>query len=624
MRIDLFRSGLILLGIFCSISAARGQSSIHGVIADERDKPLQNANILLLRYSDSTLVKGTVSTSAGIYLFENVKNGKYLLSASHIGMDRVYGGLIDINAANMDVNQGVLRLKVSPEQLQHITITAKKPMFEQKIDRMVINVKNSITDAGGTALDVLEKSPGVTVNRQNNTISVNGKNGVVVMINEKISYMPVEALVELLNGISAGNIEKIEIITTPPAKYDAEGNAGYINIVMISNPNTGMNGSYFLTGGYGKKPLGSAGLNFNYRHARTNLFGNYGYDYSGYVQGGSGYTSLTKSAGLVENRTFSSRDASRQVHNARLGIDYQVDSSTVLGALVSGYINHWKMTANNGAAVNLNGVLDSTIRTVDNETNLWHNLMTNLNFQHTFHPGQILYLDANYIYYRDSNPNDYYNQYYKGTSDFVYDEHIQSGKNTPIHFYVFSADYVTTVAKKIKLESGAKLSLSNFTNDVSLLRLHPGGWITDSSLSANYLLKENILAAYTTLSFDIDAKTSLKGGLRYEHTGSNLGTTRVANIVDRKYGQLFPTFYISRKIDDNNSLNFSYSRRITRPTFNDLAPFTIFFDPKTFFTGNPALQPAIANSLQASYIHKQFIVSLSYTYEENTIENFQT
>ena len=163
-------------------------------------------------------------------------------------------------------------------------------MFEQKIDRMVINVKNSITNTGGTALDVLEKSPGITMNRQNNTIAVNGKNGVMVMMNGKINYMPMEALVQLLSATSADNIEKIELITTPPSKYDAEGNAGYINIVMINNPYSGISGSYFLNAGYGKKELGGAGINFNYRSAKINLYGNYSASYVHHIQPSSGFT----------------------------------------------------------------------------------------------------------------------------------------------------------------------------------------------------------------------------------------------------------------------------------------------------------------------------------------------
>jgi hypothetical protein len=174
------------------------------------------------------------------------------------------------------------------------------------------------------------------------------------------------------------------------------------------------------------------------------------------------------------------------------------------------------------------------------------------------------------------------------------------------------------------MEAGAKVSLSKFTNDVSVQNFQQGSWITDESLSADYLLKENICAVYTSFTMNPNAKTSLKAGLRYEYTSSNLGTEKTANIVDKKYGEFFPTFYISQKLNEKNSINFSYSRRITRPNFTDLAPFTIFFDPKTFYTGNPALQPAIANSVQASYVHKNYIFSLTYTYEKNSIEGFQT
>src|SRR6185437_11096814 len=157
------------------------------------------------------------------------------------------------------------------------------------------------------------------------------------------------------------------------------------------------------------------------------------------------------------------------------------------------------MTANNGSTVQTNGILDTTIITADHETNHWQNIMANLNFQHTYKPGKVLNFDANYIYYEDNNPNNYFNQYYKGSSNFLYDENVRSGKITPINFKVLSTDYTTTIGKKITMETGAKVSLSRFTNDVSVQNLL-GTWVTDSALSANYLLKENIGAAYTSFT----------------------------------------------------------------------------------------------------------------------------
>ncbi len=600
------------------------QSIIYGVVQNEHGRHLQYANVLLLKSSDSSLVMGMISDESGKYIFKNITNGKYLVTASFTGMIQVYTQMFEISSGKTEISPPILYLKDADIQLMKVALAVKKPMFEQKIDRMVINVKNSITNAGGTALDVLEKSPGVTVNRQNNTIAVNGKNGVVVMLNGKISYMPMDALVQLLAGISAGNIDKIELITTPPAKYDAEGNAGYINVVLINNPDAGFNGSYFLTAGYGKKPLGGAGVNFNYRRARINVYGNYGFNYEHVIQKASGLTQISRAANVIANTSFSNRDAMRQVHNARIGIDFQLDTATVIGALLSGYNNRWSMIADNGATIAINNLVDTIIKTVDNEINHWQNLMANLNFQHTFKPGKVIYFDANYIYYKDNNPNTYLNAYYDKIKQLLYQEDLRSGKVTPINFRVFSTDYTTPLGKKVTMEAGGKVSFSKFTNDVSVDNLKQNVWVRDPDLSANYLLKENIGSAYTSFTMNVNSKTTMKAGIRFEYTSSNLGTSQKSNIVNRKYGELFPTFYISQKLNDDNSINFSYSRRITRPTFNDLAPFTIFFDPKTFFTGNPALQPAIANALQASYIFKNYIFSLSYTYEKNTIESFQT
>ena len=512
--------------------------------------------------------------------------------------------------------------------LEKITVTGRKPVYEQKTDRMVINVKNSITSAGGTALDVLERSPGVTVSRQGSTIALNGKNGVAVMVNGKITYMPPDALIQFLSGVSAGNIDKIELITTPPSKYDAAGNAGYINIVLINNPYAGIGGSYFLTGGTANRELiGGAGGNFNYRSASINLYGSYSFNHSHYIQPGTGFVQFARGGDIITNTSFSDRNAITDIQNCRIGMDYQLDTATIIGALVSGYISRWSMIAHNGAAIRKNNVLDSTIYSVDDpELNLWQNVAANLNFQHTFRPGRVLYFDVNYIYYKDNNPNNYSTDYYDQQNAFLAHADSRSGKITPIHFRVVASDYTTPLGKKVKMEAGAKVSLSAFTNDVSAEDRKQGSWIPNTGLSANYLLKENIAAAYTSFIMNVTSDLSVTAGLRYEYTSSDLGSTVTPHIVNRKYGELFPGFTVSQKIDAENSINFSYSRRITRPTFNDLAPFTVFFDPKTFYSGNPALQPAIANTVQASYGFKRYNFSLSYTHEVNTIDNsyFQT
>jgi len=613
---------LIFFSTFSVISGA--QSLIHGSIVDENGAPLPYISVLLLHAADSTLVKGTVSSKTGTYSFENIGVGKYKLSYSAVGMETHVTAIIEISASTVNKDIGTYKLLQAKKELGQVNIVAKKPLFEQKIDRMVINVKGSITDAGGSALDVLEKSPGVIVSKANNTISIAGKNGVNIMINGKLTYMPMDAVMQLLAGTSASNIDRIELITTPPAKYDAEGNAGYINIVLLNNTNAGLNGSYFLTAGYGKKENPSAGANFNYRNGKINVFGTYSFTRDHVIQPFDNFRQILDAGNIITTSTNSHRNAVTNVYNVRMGMDYQADSSNVIGIVIGGYDSHWSMLAHNTSIQQKNGLVDSIINTTDNEINHWQNLTTNLNFQHTFKPNEQLNIDANYIYYKDYDPNSYANSYYDGNNNFLKELDSRTGKVTPINFKVLSGDYTMPIGKKITMEAGAKLSLSQFKNDISADNLQQGVWVTNQALSADYLLKENIGAAYISFTDNVSKKVTIKAGLRYEHTSSNLGTTDTANIVDRHYGEFFPTFYISDNLDDkNNSINFSYSRRITRPTFNDLAPFTIFLDPTTFFTGNPALQPAIANSLQASFVHNDFILSLSYTHEDNTIESFQ-
>lgn len=251
---------------------ALAQPGIHGIVVDENGKPLANANVLLLNAKDSGLIKGMVTSEKGAFSFANNTAEKLIVTSTFTGYKQVYTAPFT-RQGNADVDLGNITLSPTDKQLSTVTVVTKKPFIEQKIDRMVINVKNSITSTGSTALEILERSPGVFVDRQNNNISLSGKSGVVVMINGKINRMPMDALVQMLAGMNASNIEKIELITTPPANFDAEGNAGFINIVLVNNPTQGTNGSYSATVGYGKRATTMAGVNFNHRKEKINLSG---------------------------------------------------------------------------------------------------------------------------------------------------------------------------------------------------------------------------------------------------------------------------------------------------------------------------------------------------------------
>lgn len=622
----IFKKSATFLFIFFISSCLYAQNSISGKIITHDLKQASNANVLLLNPFDSTLVKGIITNNEGAFSFQNIADGKYLISCSYAGFETVYFPDINLSAKNSTTDIGTLTLKPEMVNLKTVTVVTKKPLFEQKIDRMVVNVKNSITSAGGTVIDVLQKSPGVTVNKQAGTISMNGKNGVMIMINGKINYMPPEAVVQMLSGMNASNVERIELITTPPAKYDAAGNAGYINIVLLDNPDIGFNGSYSVTiaAWYGTSP--SANFNFNYRTKKANLYGSYSFVRPDkiFTRTIDNYRKVIYQGNITETNSRSNRDPLRVVHNIRLGYDYQIGKKTTLGLLTAAYDNKWTMNAVNNIYKQVNNKPDTIIKVNNNEINQWKHWMGNINLQHNISSDEDITFNMDYLYYDDNNPNTYYNQYYNPANQLLGSENTRSAKKTIIKILPAQIDYKKKLSAKAELETGIKTVTSTFTNDVSVENLIQSSWKADSSFTAIYFLKENISAAYASVKITAGEKTNIKAGLRYEYTSSDLHTKTQKNIVDKKYGKLFPTFYISQKLNDASSVNFSYNRRINRPAFTDLAPFTIFLDPYTFITGNSALQPSIADAVKADYILKKLVFSIGYTYESNPIGAFQT
>ncbi len=600
------------------------QAQISAVVFNEKEIPLAFANVLLLKASDTSLVKGTISENNGVFRIDDVNDGTYLLEISMIGFQTYRSTVFEVKNKKPIKDLGNLVIKEDVALLEAVDVVAKKPLFEQKIDRMLINVENSITAAGATALEILERSPGVVVNRQNNTIAMTGKEGVIVMMNGKINRMPISAVVQLLAGMPSNNIKRIELITTPPANFDAEGNAGFINIVLKQSQDLGLNGAYSLTGGFGKGSILAGGINFNYREKNFNLYGDYSYNRRNQEFTTSMDREVQLNGETIRTLLESVRNPSAQRnHNLRLGVDLELTKKTILGALISGYDNQYNQLGITQSAQSRNGITDTLLNIKVDEINHWQNLAGNLNLQHTFNDGESLTFDADYLHYYNNQPANYYTSYLDGSNKFLFQEQSFSGKLTPINVGVSSLNYSKRFSEAIKMDLGVKGTLSRFDNDVTAAMIKNGIQVKDPSLTAKYRLEESIFAAFSSFDVKLDDKTSMKLGLRYEYTNSNLGTKEQANIVDRHYGRLFPSFYLARTFNENHSANISYGRRITRPTFNDLAPFVFFVDPNTFLSGNAALQPSFSNSLKLDYRYKSTLISLLYSVEDSTISLFQ-
>jgi hypothetical protein len=614
---------LFILSFLLALEAFT-QSQIRGKVQESDGKPLPFANVLLVNAKDSTLVKGMVSSEAGLYSLDRVGVGEYRIAATMVGYKQIYSPPFTINQERKTIQLDALILPEEARQLNEVTIEASKPLFEQHLDRLVVNVQSSITAAGATALEVLERSPGITVNRQNNTVAMSGKEGVVVMINGKQSRVPMSTVVQMLGSMNAGNIEKIELITTPSSNYDAEGNAGVINIVMKKNMEYGTNGSYALTMGYGWYERPAASVNFNHRTQKLNLFGDYSFALNHIWNKFAFQREINYQDVVTQTNNVVLRQPRRYNHTARLGFDYNLSSQTTLSGLVSGFSDKFKVTENNTTHIIRSQEIIKNIKVRHNEINHWQHLMGNLNLQHKFPGNQQISLDADYLYYYDDNPHQYTNNHLMLSEGEAWQDQLTMTKKTPIHLWVSKADYTKNISEQTKLEAGVKATISRLHNNVELKSLESGIWQVDTAFTQHIQMLEDIGAAYVNFSHQINAKTKLQTGLRWEYTHTDMDTREGKPILERKYHNLFPSLFISRDLSKKNSVQFSYGRRITRPTYNDLAPFVFFIDPSTFLSGNLALRPAITDALQATYRFKgSYLLTMGYSHDKHTIIQWQ-
>ncbi len=322
--------------IFILFHFGHSQDRITGQVYDVDNIGLPFCNVLLLNPADSSLVLGNIADASGHFILESIPEGQYLLEVSMLGFTTYLSETLSVTNTNEELELDPIVLSENSTQLDEIQIVEKRALFEQKIDRMVVNIANSITLSGSTALEVLKRSPGVEVNPQTNTIAMAGKSGVVVMINGKISRMPPDAIVQMLEGMSSDNIDKIELIHTPPANFDAEGNAGFINIVLKKNLKEGTNGGFTLNAGYGRHEKASASINLNHRKKNINFYGDYSMNYNHSSQIFTNYRGFDYEGTYFENSSESDRDPTKiTVQNARLGADIDISDKTIFGVLLA-------------------------------------------------------------------------------------------------------------------------------------------------------------------------------------------------------------------------------------------------------------------------------------------------
>ena len=460
-------------------------------------------------------------------------------------------------------------------------MTAKRPLIENKIDKTVVNVDASPTNTGLTALEVLEKSPGVTVDNNGN-INLKGKQGVTILIDGKPTYLNGEDLTNYLKNLSANQLDQIEIMSQPSAKYDAAGNSGIINIKTKKNKSTGLNGTISTSAIIAKYFKNTNSITANWRKDKVNLFANYGFSlWEGFEKL---YLDRASRAGRQSEFTRYSEQKtdgrySGRPHNYKFGLDYFANKNTTVGFVISGNPQTDKFKS-----VSRANIFDSTHQFVQYNDAISENkrpqsnIGFNVNLQQKLDTsGSELSAEADYILYRTKGTQYSYNYLFEANKVPTEDPYLLQGYlPSNIDIFSFKSDYKHPFSKTTSLEAGVKTSYVKTDNDAQYTRYNTPleRWLTDTSRSNHFIYKENINAAYVNLQKQIK-KVGVQLGLRAEQTIADGNQVTRIYSFHKNYIKLFPTSYISYKPTDNNTIALSYGRRIERPNYQITKPFSV-------------------------------------------------
>ena len=623
-KINYILCTLLLVAISWGVSFGQtgntGAAKVSGSLVNDQGKPLDYASVSIIKATDSTVVKGALSNDNGVYTFEKIPAGKYLVKATVVGYVKAVSKPFTVTEGSTKVEVPVLNMQPGNTTLKTVTVTATKPLIERKIDRTVMNVEGSVLAAGNTAMEILARAPGVTVDKDDN-ISLKGKQGVTVMINDKLTYLTAAQLATLLRSTDGNTIKSIEIITNPSAKYDAAGNSGIINIKLKKNTQSGTNGSITAGIARGWYWRDNSSLNLNHKDGKLNMFGTFSHGDN--KRGHNlGLKRVTDSAGY---KTYfdqqSSMPGSNHYNNYRLGADYDLTDKHIIGFVVSGYSNSGNDANDTRTIIGKQyGVADSSLHTVSTIPQTYKNFALNVNDKYKIDTsGQEISVDLDYSKFRNYSDARYNTDYFLADGSPQRASQILLNQTpSDITIYTGKVDYAKPLTKTIKLEVGAKFSSVKTDNDLRAQIDSSGVFINDNGRSNHFIYTEKIQAGYLNINKQFK-KTSVQLGLRAENTQSN-GNLIGSTPVKRSYLNLFPSAFINHTINDKNEVSFSYSRRIDRPGYDNLNPFIYYLDPYTFSKGNAFLNPQYTQNFELNYTYKKTVnVSVSYSHTTNAI-----
>ena len=514
-----------------------------------------------------------------------------------------------------------LSMSETIQNLGEVRIAGRKPMFEQQADRMVINVQGSVIARASSALDILEHAPGVSVNRQNNVLSMQGKSGVTILINGKPSRLPIEAIIQQLSGMSGSNIARIELIASPPSQYDAEGNAGAINIILKKNLEEGLNGAVMLSGTTGLLNSAKGSLDLNWRQKQLNIYGSasglYGVGLKSYLEHDRSFK--------VGNIFYASVNQQHIHHNpvrnasVQAGLDYQWRTNTKIGMIGNWGYTYWGMRSDSKTIGRAGDILTDSILSRLNTSTITRYAYVNANVVHQFNAKHQTSIDVDHARYLLSNHGRTQLEFIHSQLNPITHDVIAVTKDTPFRILAGKVDHVWSIARGEQVLFGFKTGKTIFDNKLEVKNKNSLGGEPGSGYSVTDKISEQTHAAYINLKLVPAKRLTVQAGVRYEYNNYTIKAAQNENDYQRKSGKWFPTLFATYELDSAQRLQFSYSRRVNRPSYAQLAAYYIFLDPYQIVTGNPTLQPAYAQSFNLGYSWRSVVLTLNYSEEKNAI-----
>lgn len=615
-------SVLSLLFFLTTAFANKGTGIITGVVMDANIQPLSFANILLFSTADSALVKAEYSQEDGTFELSGIPEGQYWLDVTYVGLPNYHSEPFSIGLGET-VELPLITMQAANVQLTEVTVKAKRPLVEVHADKTVFNVDGSINATGSDAMELLRKAPGLVVDNNDNII-MNGKNGVKVYIDGRPSHLSTSDLAAYLKTIQASDIDNIEIITNPSAKYEAEGNAGIINIRMKKDKNLGSNGTLNLGYALGRANTYNGSLSGNHRNKTNNTFGSYNYSNGRNIQ----YFDLFRQqAGKSFDQT-NKNDNEHQSHNFKLGSDFFLNKFNTLGFLVNGYNSNYTYSTKSHTPISQigTGVTDSTLIASSFNEGTRANYNFNINYRFDDTKGKVWNFDADYGLYRNDGTEDQPNAYWAGDgvegSTLLSEVIYANDSPTDIDILAFKVDHERPFLQG-QLSTGAKISKVKTDNTFNFFNVIEGTPEIDIDRTNRFVYDENVNAVYANYTRQL-GKFGFQAGLRVEQTGSKGVLTALKPIDDepvkQDYVDFFPSGGITYALNENNNFQLTYSRRIDRPSYQDLNPFEGRLDELTFEKGNPFLRPQYTHSVQLNHTFKyMYNTSLSYSHTSDLI-----